>query len=293
MKPNKTDYTWNIEKTDNNVYRFTTKLYTETKRLLLLSDLHWDSAHCRLDLLKPVLNDALKDNTPVFIFGDLFDAMQGKWDPRSSQDTLRPEHRGSNYLDLLVDTAVEWFEPYKDILALVSYGNHETAIQKRHEVDLIQRFVGALRSMKSKVLVGSYWGFILMAIFNRATSERGADTLKRINYHHGYGGGGEVTRGLIDANRSRGMYDADVYVSGHIHRRNYDENMMTRVTSKGKVYTNQQIFLRCSCWKEENSGYHVEKGRAARPLGGWWLQYEQSRTRAEDRSDLILRPVMT
>jgi hypothetical protein len=218
--------------------------------------------------------------------------MQGKWDPRASQDTLRSEHRGGNYLDLLVDTAVEWFMPYKDILALVSYGNHETSIIKKHEVDLIQRFVGAMRSHKSKVMVGTYWGFVLLSVSCRKGREA-SDAIKKINYHHGYGGGGEVTRGLIDASRTRSMYDADVFVSGHIHRRNYDENIITRVTSRGKVVTGQQLFLRCSCWKEENTGYHVEKGRAARPLGGWWLKYEQMRNRPEERHEIILRPEMT
>ncbi len=289
----KEDSEWKIEKTDTNVARFSTHMsMSAPKRLLFLADVHWDSAHCRLDLLKKTMDEAKQDNTPVFIFGDLFDAMQGKWDPRSSQDTLRDEHRGGNYLDLLVDTAVEWFTPYKDILALISYGNHETSIMKRHEVDLIQRLVGALRSKKSQVLVGPYWGFILMAITCRRYRES-ADVIKRISWHHGYGGGGEVTRGMIDSSRTRSMYDADVYVSGHIHRRNFDENVMTRVSSKGTAYNTQQLFLRCSSWKEETSGYHVEKGRAARPLGGWWINYEYHRNSLNDKYDIIIKPVQT
>ena len=287
---------WTIEKTDVNAVRFRSPISaTQRKRILLLADVHWDSAHCRLDLLKEVLDDAASDNTPVFIFGDLFDAMQGKWDPRSSQDTLRPEHRGGNYLDLLVDTAIEWFEPYKEILAMVTYGNHETSIMKKHEVDLIQRFVGGMRREGGKVISGPYWGFILLAYANvtNSSNELRADIVKRLSWHHGYGGGGEVTRGLIDSSRTRGMYDADIYVSGHIHRRNYDENVMTRVTSKGLVKTSQQLFLRCSCWKEETSGYHIEKGRAARPIGGWWLHLEGVRKRSEDPFDLNIKPVQT
>lgn len=288
---------WVIEKTDTNAVRYRQNLLStdKKKRILLLSDLHWDSAHCKRDYLKSVLDEAKADNAPVFIFGDMYDAMQGKWDPRSSQDTLRPEHRGPNYLDLLVDTSVEWFLPYKDILALVTYGNHETAIMKRHEVDLIQRFVGIMRKEGSRVLVGPYWGFILLAFANGAegTLRPGADLIKRLAWHHGYGGGGEVTRGMIDHSRSRGMYDADIYVSGHIHRRNYDENIITRVSSKGIVHTMQQLFLRCSCWKEETTGYHVEKGRAARPVGGWWLNLQAVRSRSDGHYEVLVRPEQT
>lgn len=292
----KKDFSWEIAKTDSNVVvlrHHIGGLAQRQGRMLLLADIHWDSAHCERALLKKTLDEAKETNTPVFIFGDLFDAMQGKWDPRSSQDVLRPEHRGGNYLDLLVNTAIEWFTPYKDVIALVTYGNHETSILKRHEVDLIQRFVGGLRQMTSPALVGPYWGFVVLAASCSYAHRDKADVVKKIAWHHGYGGGGEITRGLIDHSRTRSQYDADVYVSGHIHRRNCDENVVTRVTSRGLQYTSQQLFLRCSSWKQENDGYHVEKGRAARPVGGWWLNYADNRTLSVERYDLTFKPVAT
>ena len=284
---------WTIQRTDTNAVALKARFNASTRhKILLLSDLHWDSAHCRLSELKSTMDKALKDNSPVFIFGDLFDAMQGKWDPRSSQTVLRPEHRGGNYLDLLVDTAVEWFKPYKSVLALVTYGNHETAILKRHEVDLIQRFVGAMRSLGSPVIAGPYWGFCLIqGLFKK--SNNSADVVKRLAWHHGYGGGGEITRGLIDSSRTRSQYDADIYVSGHIHRRNVDENVVTRVSSRGLVYTQPQLFVRCSCWKDETDGYHVEKGRAARPIGGWWAELVPNRPVSTASLDLMIRMTHT
>lgn len=65
---------------------------------------------------------------------------------------------------------------------------------------------------------------------------------------------------------------ADVFISGHIHRRNLDENVVYSLNNVGTVVPRQQLFLRSSTYKVEDDGYHAEKGRGPRPLGGWWLE---------------------
>lgn len=264
---------WSIEQTAPHSYRLGIDFDTfgRTRRILLLADIHWDSAHCQLGMLEDTLRYAQSEGAPVIVAGDLYDAMQGKWDPRSSQDVLREEHRGGNYLDLLVDTSAEWLKPYSENMALISYGNHETSIKKRHEVDLLQRLCQELRRGGSRVQCGPYWGFCVVAgKFRQAPGQRDSFV---IHYHHGYGGGGEVSRGLIDQNRTRSQYLADVYLSGHIHRRNCDENVLTTTTTRGVVRQRRQLFLRASSWKDESGdGWHVQQGRAARPIGGWWLE---------------------
>jgi len=264
---------WSISKAGDNAYsmRLDCGRAGDVRRVLLLADIHWDSAHCRWDLLKSTLDQAKVEGAPVVIAGDFFDAMGGKWDPRASHDAMRDIHRGGNYLDLLVTTAAEWLKPYSENLALISYGNHETSIRKRHEVDLLQRLCQELRREGSPVECGPYWGFVVFNVeFAGSKTQRDTVTLC---YHHGYGGGGEITRGLIDHSRTRSMYSADVYLSGHIHRRNQDENILTSVTARGIVERRKQLFLRASCWKDESGdGWHVQMGRAARPIGGWWLE---------------------
>jgi len=281
---------WEIRKTDNHCHFLRLRFPgAATKRILVLSDLHWDSAKCQLDQLKRVFDEAKEIGAPILLLGDTWDAMQGKYDPRASQEDLRPEFRGNNYLDLLVDEAFEWFKPYASNLALISYGNHETSISKRHEVDLLQRFAGLMRREGSPLLVGQYWGFVVLGC---ETSGKTV-SIHRIHYSHGSGGGGEVTRGIIDWSRTRGMYEADIFLAGHIHRRNMEENIMTRVTARGCVDQIRQLFLRSSCWKDEStgSGYHVQKGRAARPIGGWWLEVKLE-NRSEDRV-VSINPIMT
>jgi hypothetical protein len=249
-----------------------------------MSDEHFDNAECDRALLKRHHDEARARNAPIFKFGDIFCAMQGKWDKRSDQDQLRPEHRGNNYLDKLVNTAGDWFAPYADHIALITPGNHETAIIGRHNTNLTERLLVKLREKTEIPHLGDFWGFVQFRFkFNDGP---GNYVTKNLCYHHGYGGGGEVTRGLIDNNRTRGQYGADIFYSGHIHRRNADENIVTEVNNAGRICRRVQLFLRGGTYKNETRGWHAEKGRAARPLGGYWLHFKARQCRKEKSIDV-------
>lgn len=262
---------WVCTETNERVTEFNTQLTTSDSsfKILALTDLHWDSAHCKLDILKNHLDYALEKNIPVIIIGDLYDVMQGRYDPRADQNTLRPEHRGNCYFDAIIDTSIEWFRPYAKILALISPGNHEGAIMKRQQINLIESFCRGMQMAGSKVISAPDWGYILVKLRQRRSVET-----KRIFYQHGYGGGGEITRGLIDHSRTRSQWDADIFVSGHIHRRNIDENIVVRCSSRGTVTQDQQLFIRCGSYKDEtHDAWHISKGRGARPIGGWFINF--------------------
>lgn len=262
--------TWTVQEHQRHVHTldFGNMPVDETRSALVMSDEHWDNAHCDRSLLKRHHDEAVARGAPILKIGDLFCAMQGKWDRRADQSQLRPEHRGNDYLDRLVESAVKWYRPYRQNLALITPGNHETSITDRHQTDLIERLCQGLNPDSAAPLVrrGGYWGFME---FKAQLHGRGTSVV--LHYHHGYGGGGEVTRGMIDNNRTRGQYDADVFYSGHIHRRNMDENVITRL-SRHTIVKHRQLFLRGGCYKHDE-GWHQQQGRAARPLGGWWLDF--------------------
>jgi hypothetical protein len=159
-------------------------------------------------------------------------------------------------------TAVDFYKPYKDNIALITSGNHEQSILYHHDYDILETLTDELG-----VKYGAYQGFVKFVFDIPGYKARTFD----LCWHHGYGGGGEVTRGLIDNSRTRGQYLADVYYSGHIHRKNCDENVITRNSARGEILEERQWFIRGSCYKREESYYHIGSGRAARPLGGWWL----------------------
>lgn len=234
---------------------------------LLVSDVHWDNPHCERPFLEKHLRQATERNAPVFSFGDLFCAMQGKYDPRSAKADIRPEHQGSNYLDLLVDTAADYFRGHR--LTMIADGNHETAIKSKLETDLTKRLAKALN-----IHAMGYSGFIRFMF--RATS--GGRSSKLLYFHHGSGGGGPVTKGVIRSNR-QAVYvpDADIVIGGHVHEQWLLTQPRVRFsTVTNKWYLDNQYHLCSATYKQEfdlHGGFHVERGRPPKPLGGWWLRF--------------------
>lgn len=265
---------WKFETRSPQLHRV---IYTGIKSgwegwALLMSDEHWDNRHSDLALIRRHHDEAKERNAPIFKFGDTFCAMQGKWDKRADKKHLRPEHHGSDYLDLLVDTAAEFYRPWQDNIALITPGNHEGSIKDRHETDLIKRL---WTQLGKKPALGSYTGFVQFC-FQKASTNR-PDYSRTLYWHHGYGGGGDVTRGLIDNSRTARQATADLYYSGHIHRRNIDENILQSLTAQGRIEDRQQWFMRGSCYKDEHhggNGWHIMTGKGARPKGGWWLHFK-------------------
>lgn len=238
---------------------------------LLTTDWHWDNPKTRLDLLKAHLDEAKARDADVFSFGDHFCAMQGKWDKRSSKGEIRPEHQHGDYLDSLVSTGADWLMPYKDILKLVSRGNHETSIRDHHETDLIERLCERIRNNGGVARAGGYTGWVRFVLQNHTRRES-----KRLWYMHGHGGGGPVTKGVIDFNRYLVNTDADILVTGHVHTKNYVQEVRNYLNDSSVPEQRTIHCVRCSTYKDEYrdgaSGFHVEKGRSPRPLGGWWLR---------------------
>jgi hypothetical protein len=76
----------------------------------------------------------------VFLNGDFLDLMGGKYDPRNTlPGGLRPEYRGQDYFDLVIEDAVKFLEPYKDLLTVYAQGNHETNVKKRQHTDPLEK----------------------------------------------------------------------------------------------------------------------------------------------------------
>lgn len=269
---------WTIEKTAEDAFKIQwgnvgsgMEMY-----MLLTSDHHFDNAHCDLALLKNHLDMAKELNAPILFAGDTFCAMQGKWDKRADTSELRPEFHGGNYLDRLVDEAAKFYLPYKNQIAIVANGNHEDSILARHQTDLTERLVTRLRDKGGITMRGGYLGFVSLSFAWPATATGGKNTARNFDlmWHHGYGGGGEVTRGMIDNNRTRSQFNADIFFTGHIHRQNFDNNKIVSLDRSGKLSPKQQFFLRGSSYKDDFKGqWQRSRGQAARPSGGYWLRF--------------------
>lgn len=235
---------------------------------LLQSDEHWDNPHCDRAMHRRHHEQAKDRRAGILKFGDFFCAMQGKWDKRSDKTALRPEHQQGNYFDALVDTAADYLKPYAQNIAIICPGNHETAILKHHETDLTKRLCNQLG-----VQAGGYSGFVRF-LFSRGDGGRSSHSLY---WHHGSGGGGPVTKGVIQTNR-RGVWlpDPTFVITGHIHEEWILTQPRLRLGQSGKTYLDEQIHIQLQTYKQEfvlSGGFHVEQGRPPKPLGGVWLRF--------------------
>lgn len=266
---------WTVDELARNIHRINIDLnhVGDEQRVLLMSDVHWDNPKCNREKLIAHLEEAKAYNAPVIDNGDFFCAMQGKWDGRANKSDLRPEHQTSLYLDSLIDTACEFWKPYLHLLTVRGQGNHETAIIKRHETDLTQRLTERLRAAgASDVKLGGYSGWVVFQ-----TNYRGRIKPIKLHYHHGHGGGGPVTRGVIQTNR-QAVYlaDADIVFTGHTHDAWQVPIARVRLNADNTLVEHtRQTHVRVAGYKEEYGdgygGWHVERGGPPKPVGSAWL----------------------
>ena len=259
-------------------------------RIAMLSDLHWDNPHCDREMLKRHLDYCLEEDIPVMINGDMFCLMQGRGDNRRNKSDIRPEHNNAKYLDSIVETAVDWFLPYASIIKLVGYGNHETAIIKWQETDILQRFVDLLNyKAGSNIQTGGYGGWLVI----KQNSGWGSKYSSKVKYFHGSGGGGIVTKGAINLTRALETYENfDVFTMGHIHEnscRNDVRDTIDHHSVGGYVLKQKQLHLMLTgTYKEEygdgSQGWHVERGAPIKPLGGRILTIKLVRSNTGERA---------
>lgn len=251
---------------------------------LMTSDRHFDSKKSDKALMKEHLDLARERKARVLDFGDMFDAMQGKYDPRRSYPEMDKKYiemmdEGIGYLDAIVKDSIEFNKPYADLYALISKGNHETAILSHNDTDLINRLVYGLNSEAgTQIATGEYGGWVQF-YFTIAKTQTERINLK---YYHGSGGGGPVTKGVIQSNRQAVFLpDAQIVVNGHIHESWILALPRERISQRGVISQDIQYHVRTPTYKDDygdgSGGWAVEKGMPPKPKGAVWLRFYYER----------------
>lgn len=245
--------------------------------VMLSSDEHFDSTFCDRVKLKRDHELAKTRDAMILRFGDWYDAMQGKFDPRRSMDELRPEYRRSDYYDYVVHDSADWCTPYKDNLLLLGLGNHETGVVRHGNTNLTDRLVYEMRQRGANHIVpGSYGGWVKF-LFN-LSGGKGTGPRKSLNlyYYHGSGGSAPVTKGVIDtARQSAYLPDADVVVNGHNHNSYWLPIQRRRLSTKGVEYYDTCHFVRTPGYKmasDARMGFDVEQLPMPKPTGCVWMR---------------------
>lgn len=245
-------------------------------RCLLRGDAHHDNPHANHDVERAALELCLANGWAWLDVGDLFCAMGGVGDRRATKGhSVRPECDRADYLQALAAYCGDFYAPYIAHCVTIAHGNHETSVLKHKEVDLLELMAGYVRAKVGRTFQpGGYTGFVRFAL--DSNDNRSGFTLA---YDHGRGGGAFMSFGTLDIRRWHSYVAADVYVSGHIHRKWLHETMRTRQSTSGGVYAvrSDPVYTVCvPTTKDEYGdgygGFGVEKMRDPRPTGAWWMK---------------------
>ena len=195
-----------------------------------------------------------------------------------------------DYVDSLIRHAADFYAPYSKNFVVIGRGNHETAVLKNCETDLTERLCERMTTMSgNKVHSGGYGGWIRFLAKHR--NERYSLLLK---YFHGSGGAALMSFDTLKVRRSAAVVpDADVVVSGHVHKQWVMPLARERLVmdkNGQRVVSDVQWHIRTGTYKDEFgdgfAGFHVEQGRTPEIQGAVWmrLRFEHKMMYGEGKS---------
>lgn len=172
-----------------------------------VSDLHIGSATVDYSRLK----DDLRRPGRLAINGDIFEAIVPQDSKRFRAGELHRRLQGrTDILNASLDWAVELLSPVRSRIDYIGCGNHDTALEKHHSVDLVMLLCDRL-----SVRYGGYTGF---ADYRFRDANRHTQRFVEF-YHHGHGGGGSLGAGVNEFAKKLAFVDADLIWIGHRHHR--------------------------------------------------------------------------
>ena len=234
--------------------------YGDSFRIKPLFDTHIGNAYCDIDSIKRYLSDT-DDKTYIIGGGDTLDSVivtdkrYAKHVDGSTSDAI---------IDEQIDVAYDILKPYKDRIVGLGSGNHEETIVTRNGTNPTRR----LSRMLGVPHLGIDW-HIRMVFSENGSSGR---TLV-IFGHHGWGGGSRtIGADLTKFSRKATDTDADIYLFGHVHRR--QSVMLTRTGFRGGKHVAKELhlficgtFLKTFSLTDEST-YSERAGFPPTPIGG-------------------------
>jgi len=257
---------------------FNLKSRKDEARALLISDAHWDNPHCNIKLYNRHIREAVEIGAPILYNGDTLCLMQAATDRRQRKGDTKAEHENQDYFRTVCkDFANEHGEACRNI-AMLGYGNHETAPLKWCSVDPVELLADQIElKTQYRPQVGGYRGWVSFRV-----KRAGKHMHRSINmyYTHGAGGGGPVTRGVIKTARHNAFVDgADLIWMGHIHEQWIVNTPVVSINKEGRESMFDRWHVCTPGYKEEylgaKLGFHHEGDRPPKPTGAAWLTIYQ------------------
>jgi hypothetical protein len=183
----------------------------------------------------------------------------------------------------------EFLAPYKDIILAIGHGNHETAIDRHNQVQLLHDLAQELGGDTPVPVMGYEWWVAIELVVHGNTR-----AAAKMYLHHGFGGANRVGKGVPHFGYLAATHDADVYVMGHTHNATLHPMVRCRIEgSKAglKVLSRSGWAIRPSTYKRRGT-WEKEKGFDPTPLGGTLVTFAMKTVQQDNvqRVQLQIRP---
>lgn len=225
--------------------------YGDTIKLLPLFDIHLGNSLCDERALKKDL-EAVDDQTYIIGGGDWLDSIIVKDAKRyrKSMDSTQ----GDDVIDEQINRMFFMIEPYRDKIIGLGTGNHEDMIVSHCSTNPIKRLCASLSV--------PFLGF--SSLIRLRLSEGGSrGRTINIRMHHGWGGGSR-TQGadLTKFSRDTNYFDCDLFLYGHVHRRQDDRVPRLGLVGE-KLVSKPKVMVICGTYlKTYTTDYNVSYSEA-------------------------------
>lgn len=252
-----------------------------THKLFMPGDPHLDSKYCDLDLFYRHMTRAVLEGRRIVIPGDIFDAMQGRFDNRRANYDALEQWRQ------IIKRAADILTPFANNLLAWSLGNHETKVLKYSQIDLLHELSLEIQQRTNKYIPVMDYNWWLMHRVRQHPNNSAWVTAKGL-FWHGWGGANRVGKGSQHNMHLQEMANYDYSVMGHTHSAyEIPTEYYDLQVAKGKIYQviRQRLGLRTGSYMLPHSMFAKEKGMGPSPRGGRTLDLKIHRTsqRVEDK----------
>lgn len=209
-------------------------------------------------MYKRHLERAVSMDALIFDNGDWFDAMQGREDRRRNQGERRKELNETAYTDALVREGAQFLGEFAPYIAWMGEGNHELSVKEKVETNLTGRLAERLREQHKGIThAGAYSGWLWLTF--QANKSEAVQWSTRIYHHHGAGGGGPMTHGVLDTRRQASyLPNADVIWNGHSHTSYLLSTSQVRLNKEGREVLDRVDYVRTAGYKDEWTGMSAD-----------------------------------
>lgn len=216
--------------------------------IIPISDVHIGDKNSNTKAFKEALERIKNEpNTYTILNGDLCNIALKTSKSDTYEEELTPMEQ--------VLQLIEYLEPIKDKILVLSLGNHEERIKRDSSIDILWLVAKQLGIEES---YSSSWWYLYLSFGNNRTKRDKRKLLYTITGYHGTGGGTSGNK-LNKAKKMGQVVIADCYIMSHVHEPINTKSIIFQPDYQHKTIVKKEMYYCIS-----NSFVEYENGYAER-----------------------------